>query len=313
MRTVFFGTPEMAVPVLEAVAGAHRVAGVVCQPDKPKGRGKRLVAPPVKQWAEARGIETHQPVKLNDGAFEAWLRARAPEVCVLVAYGRILKAPILAVPPHGFINVHPSLLPKYRGPAPVSAAICAGDAETGVTIMRLDEGMDTGAVLLQEALPIGPDDTTPALTAKLMARGAALVVEALDRIAAGTAQFTPQDDARATVTRIIEKDDGRIDWTQPAQSIHNQVRAMLPWPVAHCRFEGQVCRLHRTEVVHNPKPGAVPGEVVAVDKDRVVVAAGKDALAILEFQAPGKRAMPMGDYLRGRPIEPGARFESLAD
>ncbi len=311
MRAVFFGTPDLAVPALEAVAARHEVAAVVCQPDKPQGRSSRLVPPPTKVWAEVHGIAVAQPKTLNDGRFESWLRDQRPDACPLVAYGRILKQPILDVPPHGFINMHPSMLPEYRGPSPIQTAILDGKTRTGITIMRLDPGMDSGDVILQEEIDIRPADTTLSLSQRLGEIGAGLLVKALDLIEQGRATFTPQDHARATVTRIYSKEDGRIRWEMPARRIHNLVRAAVPWPVAHCLFRGEVCRVYKTEVV-DETASAEPGTVTHVDKDRMLVATGEGQIAILEFQAPGKKPMPMGDYLRGHEIKVGEQFENLA-
>jgi len=315
VRTVFFGTPELAAICLETVASRHEIAAVVCQPDKPQGRSKKPVPPPTKQFAVTQGIPVHQPVVLNDGTFEALLRDLEPEVCVLVAYGRILKQPILDVPPHGFLNVHPSLLPRYRGPSPIQTAILEGEEMTGVSVMKLDTGVDTGDVLLQERVPIAPDDTTGSLSEKLARVGAKLLQDGLNRIASGNAVFTAQDHTQATVTRRYEKQDGRIRWGSPARTIHNLVRAAVPWPVAHCRFKGEICRIHKTEVVMDaelvlgvPKE---PGMVTRIEPDRVIVTAGEGQIAIRVFQAPGKRAMDIADYLRGHAIVAGDRFEDL--
>ncbi len=310
MRLVFFGTPELALPALEAVAQRHQLAAVVCQPDRPQGRSSTPVPPPTKVWALAHSIPVSQPHILNDGTFEAWLKEQAPDVCVLVAYGRILKQPVLDVPRHGFLNMHPSLLPRFRGTSPIQTAILRGDAVTGVTIMRLDAGMDTGDILLQEPSPIKPDDTTASLSDRLAVLGARLLVEGLDLIASGLAHFVPQDHAQATVTHLYEKKDGQIRWERPASEIHNLVRAAVPWPVAHCMFQGAVCRIHRTEVIELPTDRP-PGTVTDVEKDRVLVATGQGQLAILEIQMPGKRAMTAAEFLRGRRIAPGDRFEDL--
>ncbi len=307
MRIVFFGTPELAVPTLEAVSAAHTVTAVVCQPDKAQGRSKQLVAPPVKVRAERLGIPVQQPAKLNDGAFEAWLRGQAPEVCVLVAYGRILKQPILDVPKHGFLNLHPSLLPKYRGPSPIQSAILEGETETGVTIMRIDADMDAGDVLLQRTYAIEDTDDGETLTRKLAAAGAALMVEALEAVAGGRAPFTPQDHERATYCKLITKDDARIDWRAPAKSIRNAVRAFVPWPVAYSLLRGEVIRMYAAHVV--PHFGTEPpGTVVSVDKTGFAVATGEGALAIDRLQAPGKRAMTAAEFLRGRLVSLGERF-----
>ena len=310
MRIVFFGTPALAVPSLEAIAARHQVTALVCQPDRPQGRSKRPAPPATKRWALEHGLPVTQPTKLNDGTFEAWLKAEAPEVCVVVAYGRILKQPILDVPAQGFINVHASLLPRHRGASPIQTSIRCGDEVTGVTIMRLDAGMDTGGLLLQESTPIAEDDTTASLSDRLAVQGAGLLLRGLDLIAAGEATFTPQDDSQATVKRLYAKADGQIRWGASAREIHNLVRAAIPWPVAHCRFQGEVCRIHRTEVVEEPV-AVPPGTVTRVEGDRVLVAAGAGQVAILMLQAPGKRAMSARDFLNGHAIRVGDRFEDL--
>lgn len=310
MRIVFFGTPELAVPSLEKLSQRHTVTAVVCQPDKPQGRSKELVPPPVKVRALELGIPVYQPAKLNDGTFEQWLRGQAPEACALVAYGRLLKEPILAVPPHGILNLHPSLLPKYRGPSPIQSAILAGDTETGITIMRIEMETDAGAILSQHSYPIAPDDTTASLTDKLAHAGADMLVDGIDHVAQGKAVFTPQDHERATHCRMISKDDARIDWRMTANEIHNRVRAFLPWPVAYGTLGGEVLRIYATHAL----PGdatAAPGTIVDVTKDAIIVATGDGAgrLAINRLQAPGKKPMSTAEFLRGRRIAPGATFE----
>jgi methionyl-tRNA formyltransferase len=311
MRIVFFGTPELAVPSLAALTARHEVTAVVCQPDKPKGRGKKLQPPPVKEWAEAQGIPVHQPAKLNDGSFEEWLRGQAPDVCALAAYGRILKQPILDVPRHGFINMHPSLLPKYRGPSPIQSAILNGDSVTGVTVMDITLEMDSGDIYLQREVPIGPDETAAELTARLSDLGGAMMAEVADALEAGTASRTPQDGEAATYCQLLSKEDGFLDWSAPARQIHNLVRGAQPWPAAQCQFEGAVCKILRSTVVPG-EADAAPGTITAVEKDRVLVATGEGLLAILVFQPPGKRAMPMRDYLAGHALAPGIRFDSMS-
>ena len=310
MRIVFFGTPELAVPALAAVADKHDLVALVCQPDRPKGRGKKLEAPPTKVWALKHGIPVHQPVKLNDGAFEEWLNTQQPDVCCLAAYGRILKQPILEVPIHGFLNVHPSMLPKYRGASPIQTALLNGDRETGVSIMRLDAGVDTGDVIVQEAVSINPEDTAGTLTARLADVGARLLVEALEQLENGRIVYTPQDDAQATHTQFFTKGDGRIDWSLSAIRIHNLVRATTPWPGAQCIYKAQVCRISRTRVGDSVAGGA-PGTVVGIESDHIRVATGEGQLLVFEFQAPGKRSMPMAEFLRGCPMKPGERFENF--
>ncbi len=312
MRIVFFGTPELAVPSLAALASAHSVVSVVCQPDRPQGRSAKLVPPPTKVFAEAHGLPVHQPEKLNDGAFEDWLKARQPDLCAVTAYGRLLKQPLLDVPPLGYLNVHPSLLPRHRGPSPISSAILAGDAETGVSIMRLLLEMDAGDLLIQERTPIDPDENTEELSQRLAAIGARLLVQGVDQVASGAAVFAPQDVARVTLSRMFEKKDGHVDWTRSAREIHNLVRAAYPWPSAQTLLHGESCRIHRSAVVDAPA-GAEPGVVVGVEKNRVVVATGEGQLALLVFQAPGKKAMPMGDFLRGHKMQAGDRFDPVPE
>ncbi len=310
MRTIFFGTPEIMLPSLRAVVAAHEVAAVVCRPDKPKGRGKKLVPPPAKVCAEELGIPVCQPEKLNDGTFEAWLRDMAPESCVVFAYGRMLKQPILDIPAKGWLNVHPSLLPKYRGPSPIQSAILNGDAETGVTIMDVVLEMDAGDILLQEATPIEDEDTAETLAQRLSEMAAPLLVEGMNRVAGGTAVFRPQDPALVTTCRLFEKAHGRIRWDQPAEAIRNLVRAALPWPVAQCRREGAVYRIHRAEVVNDPSPEA-PGVITAIEKDHFRVATGRGQLAVYVFQAPGRKAMAVSEFLKGHRMNVGDRFEEM--
>lgn len=307
MRIVFFGTPQIAVPCLAAVADRFEVVAAVCQPDQPKGRGQRLAAPPVKEWAEAHRISVAQPAKLNDGTFEAWLKDRRPDVCVLSAYGRILKQPILDVPPHGFLNFHPSLLPKYRGPSPIQSAILNGDADTGVTIMKITMEMDSGPILLQERVPIRPDDSSETLAGRLATIGGQLMVRGLELIASGEAVYTPQDEAHATYCKRFEKADGLIHWTAPAMAIVRLVRAAQPWPVAHTLFRGDTYRIHRAVAVEEG-PTAAPGVIERVGKEAIVVATGAGLLAIHELQAPGKKSLAVADFLRGHPVDAGERF-----
>lgn len=309
MRVVFFGTPELAVPTLAAVADEHEVLAVICQPDKPRGRSKKLIAPPAKQWAEAHGIAVHQPTRLNDGTFESWLKDLAPDVCVVAAYGRLLKQPLLDIPRYGYLNVHPSLLPRWRGPSPIQSAVLAGDTETGVSIMRLVLEMDAGDVQLQERTPIGPEENAAELTERLAATGAGMMLRALREVESGTATYTPQDPEHVTHCKMITKADGLIDWTRPAAEIHNQIRGCQPWPVAHCVWGGGKLRIHRSRVVEGNSTHD-PGTVSAVEKDRFHVATGDGTLALLELQAPGKRAMACADFLRGNTIQVGDQLGS---
>lgn len=311
MRTVFFGTPDIAVPSLQAIEALHEVTAVVCQPDRPQGRSSKLVPPPVKVAAEKLGIPVYQPTRLNDGGFEEWLRAQAPEVCTIAAYGRLLKQPLLDIPPHGWLNMHPSLLPKYRGPSPIQTAILNGDTVTGVSIMRLILEMDAGDVLLQEQVAIGENENAATLAQRLGILGAELMFKSLRLVEEGTATFTPQDPAGVVECRMFEKNDGRIQWASGARTIHNLVRASQPWPVAHCALGGEIHRIHETRLAEGPAT-APPGTVEEVLKDRVIVATGEGRIAITQIQGPGKRAMSTGDFLRGHKLDAGATFTDLS-
>ncbi len=312
MRIVYFGTPSLAVPTLAAVAAHHEVVAVVTQPDRPRGRSGKPAPPEVKTWALAHGLAVHQPEKLHDGTFASWLREQRPELCVVAAYGRLLKQPVLDVPPAGWLNLHPSLLPRWRGPSPIQTAILEGDAVTGATIMRIVLEMDAGDIVLQEETAIAPNETAGELTERLAVLGADLMVKAIELVAREEAPAIPQDPARVTISKVFKKEHGRIRWADTAQRIHNQVRACNPWPMAQCMFRGQFTRIHRTEM-----PGgaddAAPGVVVAVEKDRIVVATGDGLLAIANLQLAGRKALDVAAFLRGVPVTAGERFEDIAD
>lgn len=308
MRIVFFGTPELAVPSLQALSAHFDVTALVCQPDRPKGRGKKLQAPATKVWALEHDLEIQQPTKLNDGTFEEWLKEQAPDLCALVAYGRILKQPILDVPRLGFINMHPSRLPELRGPSPIQTSILRGYTETAITIMRLDAGMDTGDMLIQEPVPIEPEDTSESLSERLAPLGGELMVEAARQLDSGEAVFAPQAHDRATMTGMYAKADGRVRWNDSAESIRNLVRAAIPWPIAFCTLGHKPVRIHAVRVVEYAGEDE-PGVIVEVSKDRVVVVTGEGALSIETLQNAGKRALPIADYLRGNPLRVGDRFE----
>lgn len=310
MRVVFLGTPALAVPSLAAVAAKHDVTGVVCQPDRPQGRSGKPAPPPVKDWALERGIPVHQPEKLNDGAFEGWLRELAPDIGVLAAYGRFLKQPILDAPPHGWINMHPSLLPRWRGPSPIQAAVLHGDTVSGVTIMRVSMEMDAGDILLQEETPIGREENAAELAGRLAEMGAALLVRALDLVERGQAHYRPQDASLATFSKMLEKRDGFIRWNRPAREIHNLVRACQPWPAAQCVFRGNACKVLKTRVCEE-LASVDCGTVTYVDKETVRVATASGQIDLIAFQAPGKRAMTMSEFLRGNRIQPGEQFGEL--
>lgn len=308
MRIVYFGTPALAVPTLAALAPDHEVAAVVTQPDRPRGRSGKPEPPEVKVWAEGRGLPVHQPEKLHDGTFESWLRAMRPELCVVAAYGRLLKQPVLDVPPCGWLNLHPSLLPRWRGPSPIQTAILEGDTITGVTIMRMVLEMDSGDIVLQESTPIGPNETADELSGRLAEMGAAAMSKAVGLLERNALSPVPQDPALVTMSTMFEKERGRIRWADPAKRIHDQARACNPWPAAQCLFRGQVCRILGTEPLSGT-PGAEPGVIVEVCRDRLIAATGGGLLAVLRLQLPGKKPLDADAFLRGTPVQAGERFE----
>lgn len=308
-RVVFFGTPEFAVPSLQALLGGpDEVAGVVCQPDRPAGRGRKLQAPPVKQLAERHGLPVVQPLRLKTAELADQLAAWQPDLAVVAAYGRILPIRILELPRLGCINVHASLLPRHRGAAPIQWAIASGDAETGVTIMRMNERMDEGDILLQRATPIGADETYGALQARLAGLGAAALADALEQLAAGALTAAPQDHAAATLAPLIRKEEGRIDWQQPAVVIARRVRGFNPWPSAWTTLAGRLLKIH---AAHPEGGGGEPGRVVGLD-DAVRVATGDGVLAIDLLQLEGRRALPAHEFARGGALVVGDRLGAPA-
>ncbi|RME09305.1 MAG: methionyl-tRNA formyltransferase [Ardenticatenia bacterium] len=313
-RLIFLGTPVFAVPSLQRLAetGAYDIVQVITQPDRPAGRGRKLRPSPVKEAAQALGLPVWTPETLKTPDAVAYLRDLAPDVAVVVAYGEILRPNVLAIPPKGFLNVHASLLPKYRGAAPIQAAILNGDRETGVSIMLLDEGMDTGPVLAQRVVPIAPDETAGTLSEKLAQVGAELLVETLPRWLAGEIEPRPQDHSQATVTRLIKKAHGRIDWTAPAVQIERQVRAFTPWPSAFTTWDGRLLKVLRARVVNAPAHDAEPGTVVALDEGPAVVT-GEGLLLLEEVQLEGKRPTTGKAFLQGYSQIVGARLGADAN
>lgn len=309
-RSVFFGTPDFAVPIAEATAEVTELVAVITQPDRAKGRGRNVVPPPVKQWAEARGIPVWQPTTLRDGTLEAKLREVAPEVAVVAAYGRILPKAILDLPPFGCVNVHASLLPKFRGAAPIQWAVALGEAETGVTLMQMDEGLDTGDMLAKRAIPIGPEDTGGSLHDALAKLGADLVREELPRLLAGELRPEPQDDEKATLAPILRKEDGRIDFSLSAEAIGHRVRGFDPWPGTFTRLpNGNTLKVLRTRTHRLPEEhaSAAPGTVVSLRP--LLVAAGEGtALELVEVQPEGRRRMGAEDFVAGRRVALGDRL-----
>jgi methionyl-tRNA formyltransferase len=300
LAVAFAGTSGFAVPALAAIAASHhRVVVVYTQPDRPAGRGRRLAASPVKERAQALGLALQQPQSLRTPEAAATLAAHAPDVMVVAAYGLLLPPAILAVPPLGCVNVHGSLLPRWRGAAPVARAIEAGDATTGVCIMRMETGLDTGPVMLRSETPIGAHETAGGLEARLADLGASLVVSALDALAEGRAAFEPQDESRATYARKLTKGEARLDWREPAALLARRVRAFQPWPVAEAALDGRQLRIHEAEAVPETA-GAAPGTIVRAGAEGIVVAAGSGALVLRRVQQPGRRVVAASDLAGSR-------------
>jgi len=313
-RVVFFGTPQFAVPSLEALLASHHpVVGVVTQPDRPRGRGQKTSDAPVKAAALAHGVSVLQPPRLKDPEFLAALAALNADIGVVAAYGKILTQAVLDTPPLGMVNVHASLLPRHRGAAPIHRAVIAGDAETGVTIMRVVQALDAGGMIARDARPIGPDETSDEVERDLARIGARLLVAVVDQIAHGTAQEEPQDEAKATYAQRLTKDDGVIDWSWPAIRLHNLIRGLHPWPHAFSFLHGKRFILLRSaanppDLPYPPYPPYPPGTVLEADGDRLVVATGDGPLRIVEIQAEGKRPMTVRDFLAGHRLVAGDRF-----
>lgn len=303
MKILFMGTPEFAVPSLNALLGAgHTVCGVFTQPDKPKNRGMKLLPSPVKVCALSHEIPVFQPAKMRDGEALGYLRELDPELIVVAAYGKILPSEILDYPARGCINVHSSLLPKYRGAAPINWAILNGEAVTGVTIMHMAPALDAGDIISQASTPIGADETAPMLTARLAELGAELLVSAVEAIGAGTAARTPQDEADSTYAPMLSRELSPMDWNKPARTLHDQVRGLLPWPAAVAEFGGIRCKVFSTDIPLQTTDAA-PGTILEAGKRGIDIACGGGTvLHIDELQADGGKRMKAADYLRGHPL-----------
>lgn len=307
-RLVFAGTPEFAVPALDALLHAgHEVAAVFTQPDRPAGRGRRLAPPPVKRRALAAGVPVHQPRSLKDSDSQALLRGLAPELMVVVAYGLLLPRAVLDIPPRGCLNIHASLLPRWRGAAPIQRAILAGDQQTGISIMQMDEGLDTGPVLLKKKLPIGPEDTAATLHERLARLGGEAIVEALARLE--ELEPVPQFDGHASYAPKLDKAEARIDWSRPAARLAREVRAFNPWPVSHTLLDGGLLRVWAARPAGPGRPGAAPGTILAAGPEGLRVATGGDgSLLLTRLQRAGGRPVSAAEFLRGQPLRPGSRL-----
>ncbi len=304
MRVVFMGSAEIACASLQALldAAGIDVVGVVTQPDRPSGRGKHTTSCAAHDYALAHGLERFAPERVNSPDAIARIAAWRPDLGVVVAYGQILRRELLALPPLGFVNVHTSLLPRYRGAAPIQRAVANGDRETGVTIMQMDEGMDTGDILAQQVVPIGEQDTAGIMHDRLAIAGAALLVPVLNALRSRQARRQPQDPAHATLAAKLQKAEGKLDWTQPAMYLYNRIRGFNPWPCCFCQFEcggsWRTLRVLEARVVHGCP--VLPGTVIGVE-DGLVVACGEGALRLVRVQPEGGKAMAASAFLCGRP------------
>jgi methionyl-tRNA formyltransferase len=314
LRILFFGTPAFAVPALAALmASPHPVVGLVTRPDRPRGRGQPVVPPPAKTTALARGLFVVQPDRLKDPATLESLRALTPDLGVVAAYGRLLPQPVIDVPRLGTINVHASLLPRWRGAAPIQRAILAGDTTTGVTIMRVVLALDAGPVLAQASTNIDPDETSPELEARLARLGAELLVTTVSRLATGVVAEIAQDERLVTYAPRLERAERRLDWARPARAVHNCIRGLQPWPLASSRLGDHRVIFHRSTVDHERPLEAPPGTIVSLDADAFSVAALPGAVRISRLQEEGRAIMSGRAYLNGRRSGVGDRFEPLRD
>ena len=307
MRVVFMGTPEFAVPTLEALIQEHEVIGVYTQPDKPKGRGKAMAFPPVKEKALEHNLPVYQPVKVREASVVAELEAMNPDAIVVVAFGQILPESILNIPKYGCINVHASLLPKYRGAAPMQWAIIDGEKETGITTMYMAKGLDTGDMILKATTPIGPKETGETLHDRMSVMGGPLILETLKQIEAGTAPKIKQDDSLSCYASMLDKEMGCIDWNKDAASIERLIRGLNSWPSAYTFWNEKTLKIWDSEVVECSDEGE-NGTVIAKDKISFTVKCGENALKILEVQLQGKKRMAAQAFLVGNQVETGMRL-----
>ncbi|MDR4494084.1 MAG: methionyl-tRNA formyltransferase [Nitrospirales bacterium] len=317
MNVVFMGTPDFAVPTLRRLVDSpFRVTGVVCQPDRPQGRGQKIRSGPVKTLAVASRISVVQPLKMKDPAFLEILQGWNPEVIVVAAFGRILPSQILQLPHRGCLNVHGSLLPKYRGAGPIQWAVINGERQTGITIMKMDEGMDTGAILSQEVVAIGPEETSGELGIRMAEVGGALLLRTLREWVDGRVSPRPQNDQEATLAPLLNKEDGLLDWTLSAYALACRIRGLSPWPGAYTFFQGSRLAIWKAEEsglgpevgLETDDPSIKPGTITSVTKHGLFVKTGKGLLSILELQPANKKRMPVDQFLAGHPVKAGIIF-----
>lgn len=303
LRVVFMGTPEFACPTLQKLIDrGEKLLAVVTQPDRPKGRGQKLVSPPVKVLAERHGIPVLQPLKVRAPEFVEAVRELSPDLIVVVAFGQILPKSLLEIPRHGCINVHASLLPRYRGAAPLNWCIINGETESGVTTMLMDVGLDTGDMLVKRATPIDPDEDTQSLHDRLMVLGAETLAETLDLLVAGSLKPEKQDDSLSSYAPMLKKEDGLIDWCKKPQTIKNLVRGMNPWPGAFTLLDGKTLKIYRVMVAEGH---GIPGTVLKADRGGLEVACNDGSLSIYELQLEGRKRLSAAEFLAGYKIEPG--------
>ena len=306
MRLIFMGTPQFAVEPLRALAAAgHDIAGVVTRTDKPAGRGRTVSAPPVKVAARELGLTIFQPKRVRDPEFIGILRTLTPEAIIVAAYGQILPKEILLLPKYGCVNIHASLLPAYRGAAPINWAVIRGEQETGITIMLMDEGMDTGPILMQESIPVGPDDTAGTLRENLASLGAKIITSALPVLESGKLTPVPQDGTRATMAPLLKKGDGLIDWHLSAREIHNRVRGLSPWPGAYSSLDKRTVKIIASGVLEGT---GEPGLLYERDKNTLLAGTGSGLLQIVSIQPEGKKPMTAGEFMRGHRGAIGKKF-----
>jgi methionyl-tRNA formyltransferase len=309
MRLIFAGTPEFAAAALAALIDAgHDVALVLTQPDRPAGRGMKLTPSPVKQLAVQHGLSVLQPATLKDAEVQAQLTTVNADAMIVAAYGLLLPPAVLTLPRLGCLNIHASLLPRWRGAAPIQRAILADDQETGITIMQMDSGLDTGGMLLRVALPITDKDTAQTLHDKLASLGASSIVSALQQLELGTLQAQPQDDSAATYAAKLAKAEGLIDWHKSAAQLARAVRAYNPFPVAQARLQAETWRIWQAQAVERSE--GTPGEILQADKAGILVRCGEGALLLEELQRAGGKRLPASSFLAGNPVKPGDRFET---
>ena len=308
MRALFFGTPDIAVPSLRSLRTVADVPAVVCQPDRPAGRGLQLQAPAVKVAAMELGIPVVQPTKIRTPEFCAWIAEQRADVAIVLAYGRILPPAVLAAPARGCLNLHASILPRYRGAAPINWAIVRGETETGMSLMQMDEGLDTGPVFTVQRIPIGENETAGELAVRLGALAAELVARDVPRVVRGELAATAQDHAAATLAPLLEKEHGRIDWEKSTAEVHNHVRGMSPWPSAFTRVGSKLLKVLATRRTTFAPPSAPPGTIVAADASGVLIACADGVIELLRAQVEGKKPLDARDLVAGRTLTRGARL-----